>query len=383
MAASQAEPPVQGQEDVIGYLPHYAIPSIASVLPAYTNAEQDEIHRTFHTGNYDFLKNLPDDIRYQQVIAARTARMEAVRQFLPGVTGAFPKAKPVNQQGLFQGFDYIPSPFNLEEELDSKTRVESEVKRMAIGGKEFIPAGTNNLFKHEVMDGQLFPYLGGAYDAEDVAELQYKLLERAKLPAIPFVPSGDSKMTDKPTRAVAWEMMNALRKWIQQDWEEAGVSIFENHQDCWVLRIELANSASPAPNGMEPLDGLLAYMNVFVRCNELVNAYSMVKVPEFWHTTPEGGGVYYVLRPPWVSAPALQTFYTLHPEERHWTTSFAVQELGKTRPLRDLTDQEEGALIAPHPSDGPSVLRYDSRLDWGVNFMTGTPASASLGKVIR
>jgi len=64
----RAEPFAAGQqEDIIGYLPGYAIPSISSLLPSFTNAEQDFINRTFSTGNYDFLKHLPDDIRHRQV----------------------------------------------------------------------------------------------------------------------------------------------------------------------------------------------------------------------------------------------------------------------------------------------------------------------------
>ncbi len=55
-----------------------------------------------------------------------------------------------------------------------------------------------------------------------------------------------------------------------QDWEGVAVSIFENHQDCWVLRVEVAS--------VDSLSGLLAYMNVFARCNELVNKYGLVKV---------------------------------------------------------------------------------------------------------
>ncbi len=50
-----------------------------------------------------------------------------------------------------------------------------------------------------------------------------------------------------------------------------------------------------------------------------------MQVPEFWHTTPDDGAVYYVLRPPWVHLDGLQSFFTLHPEERHYTTSHAVQ----------------------------------------------------------
>jgi hypothetical protein len=69
---------------------------------------------------------------------------------------------------------------------------------------------------------------------------------------------------------IAWEMMNNLRKWILQDWEGADVAIFENHQDHWVVRISL--------DSIDSLAGMRAYMNVFVRCNELVLSYKMTKV---------------------------------------------------------------------------------------------------------
>lgn len=42
-----------------------------------------------------------------------------------------------------------------------------------------------------------------------------RLLEQAKLSEVPFVPSG-SVVADQPTRKVAWDMMNSLRKWIQK-----------------------------------------------------------------------------------------------------------------------------------------------------------------------
>eukprot|EP00983_Pelagomonas_calceolata_P093889 1157824-Pelagomonas_calceolata.AAC.4 len=186
--------------DVIGYLPGYAIPSISSLLPGFTNAEQDFINRTFSTGNYDFLKHLPDDIRYRQVditacmvtfknvikqhheqhqcvsktpchicaqvASTRTARMEATRQFLlPALSGPLLNSKSPNSQGLFQAFEYIPSRFDLAREAESKARVESEAKRMAVGGKEFMPAGDPKKTKNEstAPDQKEYPYLGGLY----------------------------------------------------------------------------------------------------------------------------------------------------------------------------------------------------------------------------
>lgn len=49
------------EEDVVEdfWLPHYALPSVSSLLPIYANSQQDLVHRRFHTGNYDLLCHLP------------------------------------------------------------------------------------------------------------------------------------------------------------------------------------------------------------------------------------------------------------------------------------------------------------------------------------
>jgi hypothetical protein len=65
-----------------------------------------------------------------------------------------------------------------------------------------------------------------------------------------------------------------------QDWEGMEVSIFENPQDSWVLKINLST--------VESLDGLLAYMNVFVRCNKIVNQYRLTKVGTVQNLTKRG-----------------------------------------------------------------------------------------------
>jgi len=53
--------------------------------------------------------------------------------------------------------------------------------------------------------------------------------------------------------------------------------------------------------------------------------YMHVQAVDLWHTQPEDGHVYYVLRPPWVSTNKLQAFYALFPEEKDWKTSHAVR----------------------------------------------------------
>lgn len=64
-STSQQQPSVQ--DDVIGRMSHYAMPNIASMLPNYSNAEQEFVFRTFNVGNYDLLKHLPDTLKEQQV----------------------------------------------------------------------------------------------------------------------------------------------------------------------------------------------------------------------------------------------------------------------------------------------------------------------------
>ncbi|KAL6762689.1 hypothetical protein V8C86DRAFT_2513496 [Haematococcus lacustris] len=374
--SSSARGTEEGPEgDVVGYIPRYAIPNVSSVLPTYLNSEQDFIHRTFHTGNYDYIRHLPDDIKHQQVVAARTARQAAATQFLqPARGGPLLRSRPDNQQGLFQVFEYQATNYHMADELASKARVESEAKRIAVGGKEFVPPGACHMSKqHDWQQGLAYPYQGGAYEDKDTARMVHIAKMAAKQLGPDMVSPGTDKLAGEvPTRADAWTMMNNVRSWILKDWAGAEVSVFENHQDCWVVRISV--------DSIDSLDGMRAYMNVFVRCNELVNAYRLTKVGEFWHTMPDDGGVYYVLRPPWVKPDRLESFFTASPGEQHWSTCHAVQELNResagSRGQGDRSPARRGSDMAD------TALSHTSRLDWGRNFLTGTPAAAVLGKVI-
>ena len=59
-------------DDVIGHVPRYAIPIISSLLPTYTNSEQEFITRTFNKGNYDQIRTLPNTLKEQQVRIGRS-----------------------------------------------------------------------------------------------------------------------------------------------------------------------------------------------------------------------------------------------------------------------------------------------------------------------
>eukprot|EP00798_Chlamydomonas_sp_ICE-L_P026089 gene26089-11797_t len=367
-------------------LPSVHQESEAGSIYAASEVENSIIHRSFHTGNYDFLKHLPDSLKEQQVMATRQARMEAARRFLsPLQSGPLIKGAQDNQQGLFQAFEYMPSRFGLADELESK---------------EFIPSGADAApLKHkDFTAGKLYPYMGGPHEALADAELATAWLQEGKaLGPTPFVQAGTDKLTDKPTKQMSWDMMTNLRKWIVQNWEGAQVDVFENDQDCMVLRFNVATDREGAEvdvfendqdywdwegaevdvfendqdcwvircnvASVDSVDGLKAYMNVFIRCNELV--------VEFWNVAPGDGNIYYVVRPPWVRSDKLTAFFSLFP-----LTTAGVLEVQRTQASKDPMDEKY-----PPNSMASSALRFDSRLEWGVNFMTGTPAPASQAKM--
>ncbi|GFR41901.1 hypothetical protein Agub_g2691 [Astrephomene gubernaculifera] len=321
------------RDDVVGQLPRYAAPSLASCLPAYRNEEQEFILRTFAGGNYDMLRHLPDSIREQQVLAARSARQEAARTFLlPGQLGSQLRLRsgPPNQQGLFTAFEYIPSRYSLAAELASKERVASEATRLTIGrGQEFKPVVAQPLQKQQEIGPKTgYVYLAGPY--EDTEDLRLSERSHTSSSAVnpPFIPAGCQKLgADVPTRPAALEMMKNTKRALEADWEGAVISLFENEHDCWVVCFQEAS----VDGG---LAGLSAYMNVFVRTNPVATEYRLTKVVEYWSCSPGDGCVYFVMRPPWVAPQRLETFFTLHPEERDWRTSFPVAEMEAVRRAR-------------------------------------------------
>eukprot|EP00976_Prorocentrum_cordatum_P095316 1190126-Prorocentrum_minimum.AAC.10 len=60
----------------------------------------------------------------------RSELMEAVRKPMTGPPTA---PAPTNITGLFQEFEYLPSRFNLEDELNEKERLDGHRKRREVG----------------------------------------------------------------------------------------------------------------------------------------------------------------------------------------------------------------------------------------------------------
>ena len=53
-----------------------------------------------------------------------------------------------------------------------------------------------------------------------------------------------------------------------------------------------------------------------MQSNSTVGDYQLKKVVEDWCSKPGDGFIYFMFRPPWVKARLVDSYYTLHPEER-------------------------------------------------------------------
>lgn len=294
-------------------VPRYAMPNIASILPGFANSEQDHIGRAFASANYDSLQRVPSDLDYGTVNAARQQVMESVRKpFVPQLpTGSASIPKAINKNGLFQEFEYLPSRYSLADELATTERLESEAARMQISGTNFAPCGGLKKLKHEdgFEDESRFRYMNDPYESAQDMILRQKWLEESRILCGPFVPSGsDAKLQGRPTKVMARDIINALQALICEDWEGTNVAIYANEEEQWVIRFEM--------NTVDSEPGLVAYMNILLRCNDVVQKYKLTKVVEHWNVKPGDGFMYFTLRPPWVKSKPVDSYYALHPEER-------------------------------------------------------------------
>mmetsp|Transcript_33363 Transcript_33363/g.72785 ORF Transcript_33363/g.72785 Transcript_33363/m.72785 type:complete len:360 (-) Transcript_33363:224-1303(-) len=274
------------------YLPRYQMPNISSILPSYSNSEQDFIKGAFAASDYTSLTtHVPDQIKCHSVNKMRSELMDSVRK---PMTGPPPASHPTNITGLFQEFEYLPSRFNLEDELNEKERLDGHRKRREIAEQEWVP--TNNYYKGKnedgFVEGEYHPVLCDPYEAAQDMILRHNWMEDQKILHGAWVPGGGKEIGEAPGLKMTDEIIQTLHKIITADWEDVKFKIYENQDGHWVIRFYL--------DSVDSERGLIAYMNVFMRCNELVRKYQMTRVTENWNVKPGDGSIYFTLRPAWV-----------------------------------------------------------------------------------
>ena len=316
-------------------LPRYALPNLTSILPDFVNSEQDFIRRTFQASNYDRLSTLPDDIRAQRVHEARLDHIDKSLH-LSSMSVGGPEEGDGKGGGrgggwgnsgaggaLFQEFEYISSPYGLADQISALESEASEFKRREVGhAEDFCPGGSLKKLPHEdgFVEGGTFPYHADPYERAGDQILRHRWMMEARAVSGPFVPSGADKALGKPTRALQRNLMGKIRAHLAEDWDDAELDIYVTRGEEWAIcfRVETVDS----------VPGLVAYMNNFLRCSELVNQNGLTKVVESWNLRPhwDPGNIFFTLRPPWVRRDRNEAYYRLHPETRSFQALQRAEE---------------------------------------------------------
>ena len=324
----------------VARLPRYALPNLTSILPDFVNSEQDFIRRTFQASNYDRLSTLPDDIRAQRVHEARLEHIDKSLHLSSVSVGGSEDGQGGNGGvwgnsgaggGVFQEFEYISSPYGLADQISALESEASEFKRREVGhGEDFRPGGSLKKLPHEdgFVEGGTFPYHADPYERAGDQILRYRWMMEARAVSGPFVPSGlaDKALGHlnegpaKPTRALQRNLIGKIRAHLTEDWIDADLDIFVTRGEEWAIcfRVETVDS----------VPGLVAYMNNFLRCSELVNQNGLTKVVESWNLRPhwDPANIFFTLRPPWVRRDRNEAYFRLHPETRSFQALQRAEE---------------------------------------------------------
>lgn len=283
--------PAQDNPETARRVPGYMRPTFASILPEYANAEADQIRRAFVGSNYSRLQKLPSKLSHQSVNAARFQQMDTNR--LQARTTPIPVS--TTPAKLFRSYEYSPSPFERADELAHLARRTADAQRLAISGKPFASGPAGARLKHEDAFGAQdfrYPHLQEPYPDTRDEERRQRIAEDKKVLHGAFVPSGNRPPVDAVTRKLLPELLHELHQALASDWPTLKLSVAPADDGMVVVRVEDAS--------VECEPGLLAYMNVFVRSHRVASKYQLQKVAEDWNAKPGDGGLYFVLRPPWV-----------------------------------------------------------------------------------
>lgn len=274
----------------------------------YLNHEQDMVRACFQTGNFRSIASLPTEFRYGYVIESAANHVDS------NITSAIYHApygsyKVFGKNKIFQEFKYIPSPYNLADDIRRKERMAKEEKQ-----KEF----SSRTFTYSSADASL-PYFdpeeeekyADPYDAGKDEKLREAWLQQSKILHGPFKPNTAKPLENQHgSEALLPDMMRKLAVLIDQDWEESEFQIYRDEEDLVIIEFELESVDSER--------GLLAYLSNIIKSNAELAKYSLSKVPELWNHKPGDGSIYYALKPSWVRRSHTESYYALHPERQNF-----------------------------------------------------------------
>ena len=291
----------------------FMMPNTSSLLNPYTNDEQDHIKQTFQSSNYTSLADLPNKVgtgavlssKYKKQAVSVTERTREADEVLRGMRPSVPSA--TNSRGMFSEFDFMPVGDSdvVRRNLAFRELTESKRKQKTVSENDFRPTGSILITK-----GDLMPkYHSDPYELAEDLDKRSKWLENSKIVAGHWKPinENDRLTGEKPTPAALDDIIHEFVRLLRSDWADSDftISIRDEHIVVAFL-LETVDSD----------EGLLAYMNILCRCNEMLNKHKLKKVVEQWNVRPGDGRVYFVFRPPWIVRAPTDTYYHLYPSER-------------------------------------------------------------------
>eukprot|EP00759_Apiculatamorpha_spiralis_P008679 PhF_6_TR15616/c0_g1_i1/m.24226 len=275
-------------------IPHYALPSIASKLPDYTNYEQESIRAAFAPNTYKTISQ----VRLRKDLG----NVEGGENMLAAID-APPFRAGNGEKGLFSEFMYESSPYDVLSTVNAMNREHNQSIQKGISEKPFVIQNVSSTMYGRATS-QVNSSVGDSthdntagespqrdpYDAVKDDEFRTRWLEEHR--SKPFLPGGKDKPLTKPTRAMLTDIMTHLYRVLCEDWSEAHPTVLATSEDLIVMYF--------SREGIKNEAGIQAYMGVFARRNDIVLSYDLRRVNEGWNVTTGDGHLMFTFRPPWV-----------------------------------------------------------------------------------
>ena len=321
------EPPTPGRANNNGPSPRtvrfdrgrYAMATVNSVLPEYTNSDQDVVRCAFSPANCVSIAQLPSEIKYNRVSVSRSVKRLAAlgchrakrvspvamarsrhdermlkTQPLPSprdyLAGAWPANCPSGHGELphtskqFSDFDYKFSPYNTARLLADLERQQHVHAQAVISETPFAPSDVCFKGKHETA----LTYTSEPYKPA------ISIICRPQRPNRfgPFSPATGSRglsRTVGPKKLSS--ILTSLRKLLHEDWRLCSFTIHGSPNEPVTISFSLDTVESEA--------SLKTYMNHMSKMNHIINDNNFVKMNAAWALKNGDGFIHFCFQPPW------------------------------------------------------------------------------------
>jgi len=282
------------------HMSHYEMPNLAACLYDYTNKEQDAVLRCFRSGNYDSIRDLPNDIAPQHLIESIKQKITKNISENPNAPERDHKGKIIKLAGggLFHEFEWMPDSFANFIDAKKKEKLESDQiigglhKKMFVGTHDPITTKYENPFNSGKKES-IFPHFKEADDPYEASQDEFyraKWIKDNKILHGDFKPSTNDKSLTKVNRGQLADIVIFLKEVIRIDWAEINFIIGTNPEE--FIEIKFEKSADGEL-------GLKSYMNNLIHNHETIAQFNLKKVMSFWGHS-DSKYIYFMLMPPWI-----------------------------------------------------------------------------------